>query len=211
MVAHRGSLPSLRPSVKTLGSITFQRKPTEKPGSCSKLFDPLEHHICSSLKERKKQREKSIQILVLRFPPSCSYQADTNRKITETITEHPFPCVRREIQLLVGEISPAPFNYESRREAWKIPASLQPRVGGGGRQALWVLEELTVRDEGWRVVRAKSGSCLLSRARMGRVGMGASETLELYLRSSQQAFLGMAAPCGRSRGSRAWFMGHPHR
>lgn len=60
--------------------------------------------------------------MVLRFLPSSSYQADTSRKITETITEHPFPCVRREKELLVGEISPAPFNYESRQEAWKIPA-----------------------------------------------------------------------------------------
>lgn len=38
---------------------------------------------------------------------------------------------------------------------------------------------------------------------------GASGTLELYLRSSQQASLAMAALCGRRRGSRAWFMGHP--
>lgn len=136
MVAQCGSLPSPRPSVKirVIGaylSRDLQGKPTEKPGSCSEPFDPLELHICSSLKERKELRGKSIQILVLRFPPSFSYQADTNRKTTETITAHPFPCVRRENQLLVGEISPAPFNYESRQEAWKIPASLQRRVGGG--------------------------------------------------------------------------------
>lgn len=104
-----------------------------------------------------KRKRKRHCTSVLRFHPGSSYQADASRKNHKTVTEHPFPCVRRENELLVGEVSLALFNYESRQEAWKIPA--RPGAKGWRRReaGAWFLKNSLsdVKDAGWRVREAR--------------------------------------------------------
>lgn len=126
------------------------------------------------------------RILVLRFHPSRSYQADTSGKITETVTEHPLPRVCRANGLSVGEI-----------------AAVQSRISAGSLGS-----PSRAGAEGWRRRRAGAvGSRGTRRARRGvaggeRVrpgshlppgpGLGAQE-LGREDGGLRQAFLGVAA------------------
>lgn len=100
---------------------------------------------------------------------------------------------------MVGELSPAPFNYEARQEAWKSPAALQREgseeaSGGhcGGSKTL----PSEVRDGGRRESEARVLPLAKGQGRVDRswpVRRGASGAQEPSPRSSQQAFLEMTA------------------
>lgn len=136
--------------------ITFQRSAEAKLrkslDSAESCFAPSEPHICSSLKRKKEQRgkkKKKANPWQPSFHPGSSYGADTSREIAESTV--PQRWGRR--QLLVGEISLARFNYESRQEAWKIPAVLQPCTGGGKAGAVLPLKG-SLSSEGMEKARS---------------------------------------------------------
>lgn len=106
--------------------------------SAESCFAPSEPHICSSLKrkEQKGKGGKKPNPWQPSFHPGSGYRADTSGEIAENT--NPLCWGRR--WLLVGEISLARFNYEPRQEAWKIPAVLQHRTGGGKAGAVLSLK-----------------------------------------------------------------------
>ncbi|XP_026636197.1 voltage-dependent calcium channel gamma-4 subunit isoform X1 [Microtus ochrogaster] len=92
-------------------------------------FAPSDTVFVPHLKRKKKVKRKEKKNGALNPKLSSKhgpYGADRSRESTE----NSFPRCWGRRRLLVGEWL-ALFNYESRQEAWKIPAVLQPGTGGG--------------------------------------------------------------------------------